>query len=128
MGRSDIVELGKNTRFPVNRKDHTKKHPEGYLTAKLKKWLKKAMYPARNPDTGEIEKVKGFDAVAISIIKAALKGDMRAAEILLDRLEGKPVQKVENVISVNKMGDITLNNKELEFEVGPDTVDSSQDS
>ena len=118
MDNSNIAERGKATRFPVNRKDHTMKHPDGYLTPKFKKWLAKQIYPSRNQTTGEVEHIKGLDAVAIATIKKALKGDMRATEILLDRIEGKVTQKVETEIKVTKLGDITIENKPLELDIG----------
>jgi len=124
MGNPRIGELGKATRFPVNRKDHTMHHPNGYLTCRFRKWLKRAMYPCRNPETNAVENVSGYDAVAVTIIKSALKGDMRAAEILLDRLEGKPTQKIETDIRVTKMNDVYLGDKPLEIELGETSVES----
>lgn len=68
---------------------HTQKHPEGYITCKFKKWIKKQIYPYHNPITNVTEIIKGVDGVALATIWAALQGDTRATDILLERLEGK---------------------------------------
>jgi len=104
-------------RWPNKRKDHTTKHPGGYVTPKIKKWLAQQIYPHKNLDTGEIEKISGYDAIALNLVKLALQKDVRAIEVLLDRLEGKVSQKVENEIKVVKMGDVIVNNKPLELDV-----------
>ena len=75
-------------------KPHTQKHPNGYLTCKFKKWIKKQIYPYHNSATNITEIIKGVDGVALATIWAALQGDMRAVEILLERLEGKVSQKL----------------------------------
>ena len=58
--------------------------------------------------------------MAIATIKAALKGDIRATEVLLERIEGKVVQKTEGEVRVTRMSDITVDNKPIELEVGGD--------
>jgi hypothetical protein len=73
---------------------HTTKHPEGYLTSRLKRLLKKKIYPYNNPLTNTTEKLEGGQAAALATIWAALQGDMRAMEILLDRIDGKVEQKL----------------------------------
>jgi len=117
----NLAEQGKNTRFPVNRRDHTTKHPDGYILPKIKKYLKRKTFPIRKLDTDVVERIGGYEAIALVLIKQALKGDIRALELLLDRLEGKVSQKVEAQLKVMRMGDIIVGeDKRLEFDIGED--------
>ena len=63
MPPDNIAELGKNTRFPVNRPDkpHTQKHPNGYLTPILKKLLSKKLHT----DIKQKKKVLNFLKVLV---------------------------------------------------------------
>ena len=49
----------------------------------------------RNPVTGEDEEFSIAEQMDLQLINKALKGDMKAYEILMDRLEGKPKQSSE---------------------------------
>jgi hypothetical protein len=89
---------------------HTTKHPEGYLTSRLKRLLKKKIYPYNNPLTNTTEKLEGGQAAALATIWAALQGDMRAMEILLDRIDGKVEQKLVGEGFENKVINIIHNN------------------
>ena len=49
----------------------------------------------RNPVTGEEEEFSIAEQLDMQIIAKARKGDLKAYEIILDRLEGKPKQTSE---------------------------------
>ena len=53
----------------------------------------------RNPVTGEDEEFTIAEQLDMQIIAKARKGDLKAYEILLDRLEGKPKQSTELEVS-----------------------------
>ena len=50
---------------------------------------------ARNPVTKEEEEFSIAEQMDMQLIKKALNGDLKAYEIILDRLEGKPKQSSE---------------------------------
>ena len=53
----------------------------------------------KNPVTGEIEEFTLAEQLDMQIIFKARKGDLKAYEILMDRLEGKPKQSTELEVS-----------------------------
>ena len=53
----------------------------------------------RNPVTGEEEDFSIAEQLDMQIIAKARKGDLKAYEIILDRLEGKPKQSTELEVS-----------------------------
>ena len=53
----------------------------------------------RNPVTGEEEEFSIAEQLDMQIIATARKGDLKAYEIILDRLEGKPKQSTELEVS-----------------------------
>lgn len=59
----------------------------------------------RNPVTGQDEEFSIAEQMDLQLIKKALNGDLKAYEILLDRLEGKPKQSTEVEVS----GGMTIN-------------------
>ena len=59
----------------------------------------------RNPVTGQDEEFTIAEQMDLQLINKALKGDLKAYEILLDRLEGKPKQSTEVEVS----GGMTIN-------------------
>ncbi|CAB5218657.1 hypothetical protein UFOVP213_45 [uncultured Caudovirales phage] len=59
----------------------------------------------KNPVTGETEEFTIAEQLDMQIIAKARKGDLKAYEILLDRLEGKPKQSTEVEVS----GGMTIN-------------------
>lgn len=68
----------------------------------IKKWLE-AKDKFKNPITGMDETLSQYDIIAIQQIAKARKGDTKAFEAVLDRVEGKPKQEID----VNQ--DITWN-------------------
>ena len=79
------------TRFPVNRKDHTKKG--SYFKPAFMKLLKQK-YPMQLPN-GELVKMQGYPGIALAVIWEALRGDVAAAREVMDRVDGKVTQKTE---------------------------------
>jgi hypothetical protein len=59
----------------------------------------------RNPITGEEEEFTVLELMDMQIIAKALKGDQRAYQEVIDRLEGKPKQTSEVEVS----GGMTIN-------------------
>ena len=79
------------TRFPVNRKDHTQKGP--YLTSFLKRCLKKKI-SFEDPETQKIIKGKVKDAIVWRLILNATQGDNIALKEIFERIDGKLAQKL----------------------------------
>ena len=95
MSRQDIKDDGINTQFPVNRKNHTQKHPDGYLTPILKKVLSKT-YRCEDPETKKFKKIKGSQGLMQVLIWEGMQGNVVAIKEILDRLDGKVAQKLEH--------------------------------
>jgi hypothetical protein len=68
----------------------------------------------KNPVTGEEEEFTIAEQLDMQIIAKARKGDLKAYEILLDRLEGKPKQSTE----VELTGGINIHWEEKKTYVG----------
>ena len=83
------------TRFPVNRKDHTQKHPNGYLLPILKKLLNKKM-TVKDEEVRKIFELKDGKTKAelkkvimLRYILNAVEGENQAIEGIFDRIDGK---------------------------------------
>lgn len=70
------------------------------LKTYIKKWLA-AEEQYNNPITGKKEWLTQYDIIVLMQIAKARKGDTRAFEALLDRVEGKPKQSIDVDQSVN---------------------------
>jgi len=72
------------------------------LKTYIKKWLV-AEEKFQNPITEEIETLSQYDIIVLMQIAKARKGDTKAFEVLIDRIEGKAKQAIdlEQEISVN---------------------------
>ncbi len=64
------------------------------LKSYIKKWLA-AEEEFKNPITSEMQRLTQYDIIVIQQIAKARKGDTRAFEALLDRVEGKPKQSID---------------------------------
>lgn len=60
----------------------------------------------KNPITGELESFTIAERMDMAILHKAMKGDIRAYQELLDRLEGKPNQKTE--LSADIKGNVQI--------------------
>lgn len=70
--------------------------PKGSLNSKtiIAKWMK-AKEKIKHPITGEEVKLTQLDIITLGQLKEARGGNTQAFNALLDRLEGKPMQKQE---------------------------------
>ena len=62
----------------------------------------------RNPVTGEDEEFSIAEQLDMQIIAKARKGDLKAYEILLDRLEGRPKQTTDITADIKGNVQITI--------------------
>ena len=61
----------------------------------------------RNPITGEEEEFTVLELMDMQMIAKALKGDQKAYEVVVDRLEGKPKQTTD--ITADIKGNVQIN-------------------
>ena len=74
--------------------------PKGVANSKTRLLrLLELVTKVRNPVTGEEEEFSIAEQLDMQIIAKARKGDLKAYEIILDRLEGKPKQSTEVEVS-----------------------------
>lgn len=92
MANPRIAELGQATQFPLNTKPHTTKGP--YLTPLLKRFLEKKITYI-DPETELKIRGKVKDAILWRLILNATTGDNEAIKEILNRFEGRVVQKTE---------------------------------
>ena len=59
-----------------------------------RKWLE-VMQDAKNPITGELEKLSQEDLMTLAIIHKARKGDVNAYKQLMDSAFGMPTQQID---------------------------------
>jgi hypothetical protein len=89
--------------------------PKGVLNSKTRLLrLLELVTKVRNPVTGEEEEFSIAEQLDMQIIAKARKGDLKAYEIILDRLEGKPKQSTEVEVS----GGMNINWEEKKTYVG----------
>jgi hypothetical protein len=117
MANPNIGQLGIATRFPKNRKDHTTKHPEGYLTSRLKKFLKKKI-KYKDPETKKMVTGTVRDAIVWRYLLNARQGQNYAIEGIFDRIEGKLKAGNGNGNGTNITVNITLTSEERNVRIG----------
>jgi hypothetical protein len=90
--------------------------PKGSLNRATiaKQWLE-AMESAKNPITGENERLTQADIITLAQIKKARKGDTHAYKALMDSGFGLPKQEIDNTSS-----DGTMSNTGLECRSFPE--------
>lgn len=122
MSNPNIGSIGKDTQFPVNRQDHTKKGP--YLTSILKKLIA-GTWEFNDPKIQELLKRTDCKqtietALVLRRILNGTEGDDAAIERIFDRIDGKVTQKseIEHSGTVNIMPLIEKDGKPLEHNVG----------
>ena len=62
----------------------------------------------RNPITGEEEEFTVLELMDMQMIAKALKGDQKAYEVVVDRLEGKPKQTTDITADIKGNVQITI--------------------
>lgn len=102
------------TMFSAERQPEKQGRPKGALSSstRLLRWLELEV-ETENPETGEMERSTLLEKMDAQIIKKALMGDIAAYREILDRVEGKPMQRNEH--SLNPEGlegfSVTVNRK-----------------
>lgn len=86
---TNLKERTKNTRFPVNRQNHTQKGP--YLVPLLRKFLNKKIN-FEDPETQKMIRGRVKDAVIWRLLLNACQGENQAIKEILDRIDGKSIE------------------------------------
>ena len=78
--------------------------PKGTLNRStiLKKWLT-VQTKIKRPDDGSEEQVSLSDAIALGIIRQAMKGDVNAYKEIMDTLFGKMTDKIDHTTKGEKL-------------------------
>ena len=94
--REEIVEAGEKTRFKPGETGNPNGRPKGVPNAATRymRFLQLEQQ-GKNPVTGETETFTLAELMDLRQIKRAIDGDLNAYKEILDRLEGKSVQKSE---------------------------------
>jgi len=91
--------------------------PKGTLNRStiLKKWLE-VKTKVKRPDNGSEEMVSLSDAIALGIIRQAMKGDVNAYREIMDTLHGKITDKIDHTSGGEKI-------KQVVIELPPEEAD-----
>lgn len=78
--------------------------PKGSLNSAtiIERWLTARM-SAVNPLTKQKEQLTQLDIMVLAQLKEAIGGDTTAFNALLDRMEGKAIQKTESKVDINSL-------------------------
>ena len=86
--------------FPKGVSGNPAGKPKGVQNSKTRLLrLLELVQKTRNPITGEEEEFTVLEMMDMQMIAKALKGDQRAYQEIMDRLEGKPKQSTELEVS-----------------------------
>lgn len=84
-----------------------KGRPKGLPNAKTRyKRLLEVISKMPHPVTGEEEEFTQLEIMDMKIMQKALKGDIKAYEVIMDRLEGKATQPVDMSVAVDHRREI----------------------
>ena len=89
-------KLDNLTPFPPGNNANPNGRPKGSKNRSTiaRKWLE-VMQDAKNPITGELEKLSQEDLMTLAIIHKARKGDVNAYKQLMDSAFGMPTQQID---------------------------------
>lgn len=84
------------TPFPPGNNANPNGRPKGSKNRSTiaRKWLE-VMQDAKNPITGDLEKLSQEDLMTLAIIHKARKGDVNAYKQLMDSAFGMPTQQID---------------------------------
>lgn len=68
--------------------------------------------------TGSNAKLTAKELIALRLVKDAISGNSHAQDTIIDRLEGKVTQLMEQSVNVVTMPKIEIDGRPLEFDVG----------
>ena len=125
MGNPNIAEIGKETRFPVNRPETPHIGKSGpHLTTILKKLLS-AEWEVNDPKIQALLAKCGLDRtieviLCLRRILNGTEGDDSAIEKIFDRIDGKVTQKTEMDLKgeIVMMPMVKIDGKDLEIKLG----------
>jgi len=90
-------KISPETEFKPGQSGNPNGRPKGVPNSKTRLLrLLQLIQTKTNPVTGEKEEFSIAEQMDMAIVAKALKGDIRAYESLMDRLEGKPQQTITN--------------------------------
>ena len=90
--------------FKPGQSGNPKGYPKGIPnTATRMKRLLQLTQNLNNPITGELEGFTVLEQIDMKIMQSALKGDLRAAQEVLNRLEGRPKESIDHTTGGEKI-------------------------
>jgi len=94
----------KDTQFKKGESGNENGRPKGVPNSSTRLTrLLELVQRKKNPVTGEIEDFTTIELMDMAQIAKSLKGDTRAYEALLDRLEGKAKQEINQNVTNNEL-------------------------
>jgi hypothetical protein len=104
--------------FKEGQSGNPKGKPKGtiHLTTLLKKMMvKKFSLPEL---TGHNRKLTTAELIVLRLAKDAIRGNAHAQDTIIERLEGKVSQPIEQNMNVVTMPEIKIDGKPLRFDIG----------
>lgn len=100
IGKDQTPDIGKDTQFKEGESGNPAGKPKGVPHSKTRLLrLLQLTENLKNPVTGEMEGFTVAEQLDMQQIIKARKGDTKAYTVILDRLEGKPDQAIDQNIT-----------------------------
>jgi hypothetical protein len=93
----------------------------------LKKLLKKEI-DIKDPFTKAASKAQLREAVALALVTKALKGDVSAIKEIIERVDGKVLQKTEITSSIKQIGEMSKDELLQEYQDCKKAVEALDDT